>query len=388
MQPSSPSRSGHGTLAIGLNLEQFNRTIGKTKVNTLGLNENLTLAKRHINRRSIEHAHGLAGNHATSRRGIGRSEHMTHTIERSHLRIQTHLQLGNLGSMSDERLILLSPHGGAIGKRRKRIGKQFAAKLTKLHRERLGMLTGNGRGNLSTISTSIHAMSNAHDRNASNLITSENRTLNRSSPTPMRQQGRMNINNAERRHMQDLIRQNAAISSHAENVSMGRLKRLNNLRRHTIGLNNGQTKLKRLSLNRGRLQLLTTPTNSIRTSNNQHNFIASLNKRSQRRHSKIRRTHKHNTHKGRLPSTKAETATNNSGKPSHQPIRNNISTRTNIPKTKERAAIKAALPTKQLSAKTPLPGPRHPGETSSVNVVSGAPAYIVPRAVSQCSENV
>jgi len=51
----------------------------------------------------------------------------------------------------------------------------------------------------------------------------------------------------------------------------------------------------------------------------------------------------------------------NSGKPSHQPIRNNNSTRTNIPKTKERAAIKAALPTKQLSAKTPLPGPTAPG---------------------------
>ena len=29
-----------------------------------------------------------------------------------------------------------------------------------------------------------------------------------------------------------------------------------------------------------------------------------------------------------------------------------------------------------------------PGETSSVNVVPGAPAYIVPRAVSQRSENV
>lgn len=89
-----------------------------------------------------------------------------------------------------------------------------------------------------------------------------------------------------------------------------------------------------------------------------------------------------------LLSTKAEIATNNGGKPSTQPIRNNNSTRTNIPKTKERAAIKAALPTKQLSAKMPLPGPRHPGETSSVNVVPGAPAYIVPRAVSQRSENV
>lgn len=89
-----------------------------------------------------------------------------------------------------------------------------------------------------------------------------------------------------------------------------------------------------------------------------------------------------------LLSTKAEMATNSGGKPSTQPIRNNNSTRTNIPKTKERAAIKAALPTKQLSAKTPLPGPRHPGETSSVNVVPGAPAYIVPRAVSQRSENV
>lgn len=204
-------------------------------------------------------------------------------------------------------------------------------------------------------------MPNAHDRNASNLVTSENRTLNRSSPTPTRQQRRMNIHNTERRHMQHLIRQNATISSHTENVSLGSLKRLNNLRRHTISLNNRQPQLKRLGLNRRRFKLLTTPTNSIRTSNNQHNFIASLNKRSQRRHSKIGRTHKHNTHKDRLLSTKAETATNNSGKPSTQPIRNNNSTRTNIPKTKERAAIKAALPTKHLSAKTPFPGPTAPG---------------------------
>lgn len=297
MQPSSPSRNGHGTLAIGLNLEQFNRTIGKAKENTLILNVNAALAKRNIGQRSIEHTHGLAGNHATSRRGIGRSEHMTHAIERSHLRIQTHLQLGNLGSMSDERLILLSPHGGTIGKRRKRIGKQFAAKLTKLHGQRLSMLTGNRRGSLSTISTSIHAMSNAHNGNASNLITSKNGALNRSSPTPTRQQGRMNIHNTKRRHMQHLIRQNATIGSHAENISLGSLKRLNNLRRHTIGLNDRQPQLKRLGLNRRRFKLLTTPTNSIRTSNNKRNLVTSLNKRSQRRHSKIRRTHKHNTHK-------------------------------------------------------------------------------------------
>ncbi len=235
---------------------------------------------------------------------------MTHAIERSHLRIQTHLQLGNLGSMGNERLILFSPHGGAIGKRGKRIGKQFAAKLTKLHRERLGMLTGNRRRRLGTISAGINAMSNTHNRNASNLITSENRTLNRSSPTPTRQQGRMNIHNTKRRHMQHVIRQNAAISSHTKDIGLRSLESLNNLRRHTISLNNGQTKLKRFSLNRRRLKLLTTPTNSIRTSNNKRNLIASLNKRNQRRHSKIRRTHKNNTHKERLPSTKAETATN------------------------------------------------------------------------------
>lgn len=225
------------------------------------------------------------------------------------------------------------------------------------------MLTGNRRGSLSTISTSIHAMPDAHNGNASNLVTSENRTLNRSSPTPTRQQGRMNIHNAKRRHMQHLIRQNAAISSHTENVSLGSLERLDNLRRHTISLNNRQTKFERLGLNRRRLELLTTPANSIRTSNNKRNLIPSLDERSQRRHSKIRRTHKHNTHKERLPSTKAETATNNSGKPSHQPIHNNNSTRTNIPKTKERAAIKAAPSQQRLSAKTPLPGPTAPGRT-------------------------
>ena len=223
------------------------------------------------------------------------------------------------------------------------------------------MLTGNRRRRLGTISTSIHAVTDAHDRNASNLITSENRTLNGSSPTPTRQQGRMNIHNTKRRHMQHLIRQNATISSNTENIGLRSLERLNNLRRHTISLNNRQPQLQCLSLNRRRLKLLTTPTNSIRTSNYERNIIASLNKRSQRRHSKIRRTHKHNTHKGRLPSTKAETATKNSGKPSTRPIRKNNSTRTNIPKTKERAAIKAALSQQRLSAKTPIPGPTAPG---------------------------
>lgn len=297
MQPSSPSRSGHGTLAIGLNLEQFNRTIGKAKENTLILNVNAALAKRNIGQRSIEHTHGLAGNHATSRRGIRRSEHMTHTIERRHLRIQTHLQLGNLGSMGNERLILFSPHGGAIGKRRKRIGKQFAAKLTKLHGQRLGMLTGNRRRRLGTISAGINAMPNTHNGNTSMLITSENRTLNRSSPTPTRQQRSMDIHNTKRRHMQHVIGQNATISSHTENIGIRSLERLNNLRRHTISLNDRQPQLKRLGLNRRRLKLLTTPTNSIRASNNKRNLIPSRNKRSQRRNSKIRRTHKHNTHK-------------------------------------------------------------------------------------------
>ena len=223
------------------------------------------------------------------------------------------------------------------------------------------MLTGNRRGSLSTISTSIHAVPDAHDRNPSNLITSENRTLNGSSATPTRQQRSMNIDNTKRRHMQHLIGQNATIGCHTENISLGSLERLNNLRRHTISLNDRQPQLERLSLNRRRLKLLATPTNSIRTSNNKRNLIPSLNKRSQRRHSKIGRTHKHNTHKDRLPSTKAETATKNSGKPSTRPIRQNSPTKTNIPKTKERAAIKAALSAKHLSAKTPFPGPTAPG---------------------------
>ena len=240
---------------------------------------------------------------------------MTHAIERSHVRIKTHFLFGNLSGMGNKRLILLSPNSGAVSKRRKRIDKQLATKLTKLHRKRPGMLASNRSGSPSAISTGINAMSNTHNGNASNLITSKNGTLNGGSATPTRQQGRMNIHNTERCHMKHLIRQNATISSHTENISLRILERIDDLGRHTISLNNRQTKLKRLGLNRRRLKLLTTPTNSIRTSNYKRNLIPSLNKRDQRRHRKIRRTHKHNTHKECLPSTRAETATNNSGKP-------------------------------------------------------------------------
>ena len=251
------------------------------------------------------------------------------------------------------------------------------------------MLTGNRSGSLSAKSTGIHAMPNTHNGNASNLITSKNGTLNRSSTTPTRQQRRMNIHNTKRRHMQNLIRQNTAVRCHAENISLSSLERLYNLRRHTISLNNRQPQLKRLGFNRRRLQLLTTPANSIRTSNNQLNLIPSLNKRNQRRHRKIRRTHKHNTHKECLPSTRAETATKKRPRSSPNPSRNNESTATNIPKTKERAASKAALPTKQISAKTPFPGPAAPGRTEPGRRSPRAGRlYIVPRAVSQRSENV
>ena len=197
------------------------------------------------------------------------------------------------------------------------------------------MLTDNRSGRLRAISTGIHAMPNTHNRNASNLITSKNGTLNRSSATPTRQQGRMNIHNTKRRHMQHLIRQNATISSNAENIGIRSPERLNNLRRHPISLNNRQPQLQCLGLNRRRLKLLTTPTNSIGTSNNKRNLIPSRNKRSQRRHSKIRRTHKHNTHKECLPSTRAETATNNSARPSPNQDAKSIQHVQIYPKTKK-----------------------------------------------------
>ncbi len=68
------------------------------------------------------------------------------------------------------------------------------------------MLSGNRSGSLRTISTRIHTMPNTHNRNASNLITSKNGTLNGGGTTPTRQQGRMDIHNTKRRHMQYLIR--------------------------------------------------------------------------------------------------------------------------------------------------------------------------------------
>ena len=197
------------------------------------------------------------------------------------------------------------------------------------------MLTGNRGGSLSAISTGIHAMSNTHNGNASNLITSKDGTLNRSGTTPAGQQRSMNIHNTERRHMQHLIRQNTAIGSNAENISLSSLERLNNLRRHPISLNNRQTQLKRLGLNRRRLKLLTTPTNSIRTSNNERNLIPSRNKRSQRRHRKIRRTHKHNTHNQCLLKTRAKTTTNNSGKPVPSPSAKTVQQEQIYPKPKK-----------------------------------------------------
>ena len=230
------------------------------------------------------------------------------------------------------------------------------------------MLTGNRSRSLSTISARIHAMPNTHNGNASNLITSKNGTLNGGSAAPTRQQGRMNIHNTKRRHMQHLIRQNTAIGSHTENISLDSLKRLNNLRRHTISLNNRQTQLQRFGLNRRRLKLLTTPTNSIRTSNYKRNLIPSLNKRSQRRHSKIGRTHKHNTHKTdpSKPKPRRLQITAPGQVPTKTPDQFNTFKYT---QKQREDCIKSSPPTKQLSAKTPLPGPTASGRDEHVNAV-------------------
>lgn len=250
------------------------------------------------------------------------------------------------------------------------------------------MLTGNRSRSLSTISTGINAMPNTHNGNASNLITSKNGTLNRSGTTPAGQQRRMNIHNAERRHMQNLIGQNATISSHTENISLRSLERLNNLRRHPISLNNRQPQLKRLGLNRRRLKLLTTPTNSIRTSNNKRNLIPSRNKRSQRRHSKIRRTHKHNTHKTdpSKPEPRRLQITAESQSPS--PSAKTVQQEQIYPKPKKEPHQKQLSQQRHYQRRRPSLAQRHPGEAKNGNVVPGAPAYIVPRAVSQQSENV
>ena len=225
------------------------------------------------------------------------------------------------------------------------------------------MLTGNRRRRLGAISARIHAMPNTHNGNASKLITSKNRTLNGGSATPTRQQRSMNIHNTKRRHMQHLIGQNAAIGSHTENISPRSLERLNYLRRHTISLNDRQPQLKRLSLNRRRLQLFTASANSIGTSNYERNLVPSLNKRSQRRHRKIRRTHKHNTHKRKSPLNNEPRRLQKSV-PGHKRTQPQEQFNKNkYTQNQRKSRIKAALPTKQLSAKTPLPGPTAPGRT-------------------------
>lgn len=160
--------------------------------------------------------------------------------------------------------------------------------------------------------------------------------------------------------MQYLIRQNAPISSHTENISLSSLERLNNLRRHPISLNNRQPQLKRLGLNRRRLKLLAAPTNSIGTSNNERNLIPSRNKRSQRRHRKIGRTHKHNTHKTdpSKPEPRRLQITAESQSPS--PSAKTVQQEQIYPKPK-REPHQKQLSTKALSAKTPISGPTAPG---------------------------
>ena len=224
------------------------------------------------------------------------------------------------------------------------------------------MLSGNRSGSLRTISTRIHTMPNTHNRNASNLITSKNGTLNRSRTTPTGQQRSMNIHNTQRRHMQHLIRQNAAIGSHAEDISLRSCELINNLRRHTISLNNRQTQLQRTSLNRRRLQLLTTPTNSIRTSDNQRNLIPSRNKRSQRRHRKIGRTHKHNTHKTdpSKPEPRRLQITAESQSPS--PSAKTVQQEQIYPKPKKEPHQKQLSQQRHYQRRRPSLAQRHPGE--------------------------
>ena len=141
----------------------------------------------------------------------------------------------------------------------------------------------------------VKLVRNLHDRNASDNVTSKDRTLNWSGSSPARQQRRVNIQSTVRSKRDYLIWQNTAKSNHTEHFWLYLLHGRNYFWSHAVCLKNGQSKLLCAFFYGRRLKRFPTTTNSIWPCNNQSNLVI-MGKFFERWNSKVWSSHKDYAH--------------------------------------------------------------------------------------------
>ena len=143
----------------------------------------------------------------------------------------------------------------------------------------------------------IHLGCQIHRGNTGFLIAVQNRPLDRCSTAVLREEGPVYVDGAERRHGQQIVRENSAVGyyhnevrlqtlQHGKCRSVAHLSRLKN--RNIMGEGYG--------FHRRERNLHASSAGFIRLCKNAGHLISVLDQRFQRRRSEFRRTHKNNPH--------------------------------------------------------------------------------------------
>ena len=197
--------------------------------------------------------------------------------------------------MGDKSLILLGPYRRTVGKRGNRIAQEVGAQLRQLGRKLVGGLARHRAARLGTIGTGIHTVPDAHDGNAGAIVTSDDRALDGSGTAPARQKRRVHVHDTERRHMQDVVGQDAPVGGNAEDIGVGLAQAIHNLGRDASGLHHRDIELQGCRLDRRRLELLSATAHGIGSREHQ-DHLETQSELAQGRHGEIGRAHEDNAH--------------------------------------------------------------------------------------------
>ena len=173
------------------------------------------------------------------------------------------------------------------------------AKLGHLGHELAAGLVGHLRGGLRAIDARVELVHHAHDRDARALVASEDGPLHGSGAAPARQQRRMHVHAAQRRHGEHRVGQDAAVGRHAHDVGVKLGEHAQDLGRYAVGLNDAQVTSLGLGLDGTRLQALATTTHRVRARHHA-NDVVRLVERDERRHGKLGCSHEDDAHAGLL----------------------------------------------------------------------------------------
>ena len=213
--------------------------------------------------------------------------------------------LGEHGGVGIGAVILNRAVSGSGTKLFHSFGQRLGPQLRQPRRQRLGILLGVNIGfqHMQNV-PGVQLPGHVHDGHAGLPLAVEDGPVDGSRPPVFGQQGRMNVDGAIGRGVQNVLRQDAAIGRHHDQLRM-QLPHQGQGRAvpHFRGLIHGQPLGQGVFLHRRKGQLMPPVFGAVRLGEHAADLVSVLHQPLQGRHREIRRAHKQDPHSSSSPSS-------------------------------------------------------------------------------------